>query len=166
MNDVCGVTVYFPRNISECYKSISDVSRYGGTSVWNDSFRMITTMTPWVYTTPEALRSSTSAQSSSRSLAEHGVSLESVVQLYIISILIAFGVIGNVVSIIVLRQDRERRDTLFLLQALAVADALYLLVAIMRYPIQHLVKQQPNGFNPAVEMQPIVFPLLKTFQVS
>jgi len=40
-----------------------------------------------------------------------------VVELYIISLLAAFGLIGNVLSVIVLRQDRERRDALLLLQA-------------------------------------------------
>lgn len=88
-----------------------------------------------------------------------------VVQLYIISLLAAFGLVANVLSVIVLRQDRERRDALFLLQAVAVADACYLIVAVPRYPLRYLIPIAADGSNRWVDMQPVVFPLLKTFQV-
>lgn len=40
-----------------------------------------------------------------------------VVELYVISLLAVFGLVGNILSVIVLRHDRERRDALLLLQA-------------------------------------------------
>ena len=88
-----------------------------------------------------------------------------VVELYIISLLAAFGLVGNVLAVIVLRQDRERRDALFLLQAVAIADALYLIVGVLRYPLRYLISPAADGSNRWVDMQPVVFPLLKTFQV-
>jgi len=91
--------------------------------------------------------------------------LQMVVQLYVISLIAAFGLVGNVLAVIVLRQDRERRDALFLLQAVAVADACYLMVGILRYPLRYLISPQPDGSSRWVDMQPVVFPLLKTFQV-
>jgi len=89
-----------------------------------------------------------------------------VVELYIISLLAAFGLVGNVLAVIVLRQDRERRDALFLLQAVAVADAFYLIVGVLRYPLRYLISSAADGSNRWVDMQPVVFPLLKTFQVG
>ena len=49
------------------------------------------------------------------------------------------GLFGNVVSIVVLRKDRERREALFLLQMLAFADAFYITVALLRYPLKYLL---------------------------
>lgn len=98
-----------------------------------------------------------------------GVVLESqfqkVVELYVISLLAAFGLVGNALAVIVLRQDRERRDALFLLQAVAVADACYLVVAVLRYPLRYLISPAADGSSRWVDMQPVVFPFLKTFQV-
>lgn len=88
-----------------------------------------------------------------------------VVELYIISLLAAFGLVGNLLSVIVLRQDRERRDALLLLQAVAVADACYLVVSVLRYPLRYLISPAADGSHRWVDMQPVVFPLLKTFQV-
>ena len=82
------------------------------------------------------------------------------VELYIISLLILVGSVGNIVSIVVLRKDRERRDALFLLQSLAVADVMYLVVSIFRYPVKYLVPDQDQW----VAIQPTVFPMLKTCQ--
>jgi len=48
-------------------------------------------------------------------------------------ILTALGVIGNIVSFVVLLRDRGRSATSFLLQALAVADTLVLLTAVPLY---------------------------------
>lgn len=91
--------------------------------------------------------------------------VNTVVELYIIGALILFGLLGNIASIVVLRRYRERRDALFLLQALAVADGLYLAVAGIRYPLKYVLTPGTRNADKYVEMQPIVFPLLKTFQV-
>jgi len=85
---------------------------------------------------------------------------QKVVELYITSILILLGIFGNITSIVVLRKDRERKNALFLLQALALADGLYLVVAIFRYPLKYLLPSHEKF----IAIQPIVFPLLKTFQ--
>lgn len=85
---------------------------------------------------------------------------QKVVELYLTSILILLGIFGNITSIIVLRKDRERKNALFLLQALALADGLYLVVAIFRYPLKYLLPSHEKF----IAIQPIVFPLLKTFQ--
>ncbi len=89
-----------------------------------------------------------------------GISVQCVAELYVISILCLIGLIGNSVSISVLRQDKERREALFLLQMLAVADSLYLLVSIFRYPLKYLLPDK----NQFITMQPYVFPSLKTCQ--
>ena len=51
------------------------------------------------------------------------------------------GILGNSISILILHKDRERREALFLLQMLAVADLFYLLTALMRYPLKYLLPQ-------------------------
>jgi len=89
---------------------------------------------------------------------------QAVIELYVIGLLIVFGMIANIVSIIVLRRYRERRDSLFLLQALAVVDCLYLAAAGLRYPLKYLLKPSSDA-DRYIDMQPTVFPLLKTFQV-
>jgi len=50
-------------------------------------------------------------------IKEDGLDMKIVMEFYVISVLIVVGLIGNGLSIIVLRKDRERRDVLFLLQA-------------------------------------------------
>jgi len=50
------------------------------------------------------------------------VYLQAVVELYVIGALIVFGVVANIVSIVVLKRYRERRDSLFLLQASAAVN--------------------------------------------
>ena len=62
------------------------------------------------------------------------------------------GILGNLISIIVLRKDRERREALFLLQMLAAADLFYLLVALLRYPLKYILPYQ----QVYVEMQVII----------
>ena len=101
----------------------------------------------------------TATSASATSSTTSSTDFQTAVELYVISLLIVVGLVGNVVSVIVLRRDKERRDVLFLLQALAVADLLYLLAAALRYPLKYLLPGERF-----VEMQPIVFPLLKTFQ--
>jgi len=55
--------------------------------------------------------------------------------------------------------------SLLLVQAVAVADACYLLVSVLRYPLRYLISPSDDGSSRWVDMQPVVFPLLKTFQV-
>lgn len=90
----------------------------------------------------------------------YDVSLEIFVDFYVISLLCIVGIFGNILSVIVLHRDKERREALFLLQGLAVADAGYLVVALMRYPLKYVVRDKENYDR----LQPVVFPLLKTFQ--
>jgi hypothetical protein len=91
----------------------------------------------------------------------HGAQLfEQVAELYILSLLCIIGLFGNVMSVVVLRRDKQRRETTFLLQALAIADGLYIICAILRYPLKHLVADKSDW----VMLQPYVFPLLKTCQ--
>ncbi len=85
---------------------------------------------------------------------------EIAVELYMVSLLCLVGLFGNIVAIVVLRKDRERREALFLLQALAVADAFYLLVSIFRYPLKYLMPSNEMYQS----MQLTIFPLLKTAQ--
>lgn len=55
------------------------------------------------------------------------VQFKVVVDVYIVVILCVFGISGNILSIAILGRDRYvRRTTGFLLQMVAVADALYL----------------------------------------
>lgn len=90
----------------------------------------------------------------------HETTFHMVVELYLISLLCFVGLFGNIVSIVVLRKDKERKEALFLLQALAIADGLYLIVALLRYPLKYIV---PDELTYTV-MQPYVFPLLKVCQ--
>ena len=83
-----------------------------------------------------------------------------VVELYFIGIVCLIGLPANIISIVVMRRDRERREALFLLQVLAVADGFYLLIALLRYPLKYMI-QDSLAFQ---TMQLYVFPLLKTAQ--
>ncbi len=83
-----------------------------------------------------------------------------VAELYLISIFCVVGLVGNSMSLLVLRRDRERRQSLILLQTLAIADSLYLLVALFRYPLKYVVPD----LDTYTVMQPVVLPLLKTCQ--
>jgi len=109
--------------------------------------------------------SSNTSSSSSDLLTKDASLIEAVIELYVIGVLIVFGLIANVVSIVVLKRYRERRDSLFLLQALAVVDCLYLAAAALRYPLKYLLKPSADS-DPYTDMQPTVFPILKTFQVQ
>jgi len=113
-------------------------------------------------------RSNSSRSNASSSVLTRDASardFQAVVELYVIGVLVAFGIVANVVSIVVLKRYRERRDSLFLLQALAVVDCLYLVAAALRYPLRYLLEPGTTA-DPYVDMQPTVFPLLKTFQVE
>lgn len=82
-----------------------------------------------------------------------------VVELYIIGVLCLIGIIGNLLSVIGLRRDKERRETLFLLQCLAVMHLLFVTTAIFRYPLKHLIDKHKYEY-----IQLGAFPLLKSFQ--
>ena len=60
-----------------------------------------------------------------------------VVEVYIVSALCVAGVIGNLLSMIVLRRDRDRPNaTNWLLQALAVVDSIYLVASVLIQPLK------------------------------
>lgn len=83
-----------------------------------------------------------------------------IVELYFIGFLCLVGIFTNTVSIVVMRRDRERREALLLLQALAIADAFYLVIALFRYPLKYMITDDYTFQT----MQLAVFPLLKTAQ--
>ena len=83
-----------------------------------------------------------------------------IVELYLISAFCIIGLCGNFVSLVVLRKDEVRHHGLFLLQALAVSDGAYLVVALLRYPAKHLINDEVIYLN----VQLYVFPLLKITQ--
>ena len=87
-------------------------------------------------------------------------SFDKTMELFLIPCLCLVGLFGNLVSVIVLRKDKERKDALVLLQALAVADTMYVLTAITRFPLGHLLQNK----NTYAHMQLYVLPLLKTSQ--
>jgi len=116
-------------------------------------------------TVDDSSNSSSRSNSSLQLTADAGThDFQAVIELYVIGLLIVFGTIANIVSIVVLKRYRERRDSLFLLQALAVVDCLYLAAAALRYPLKYLLRPSTDT-DPYTDMQPTVFPLLKTFQV-
>jgi len=60
-----------------------------------------------------------------------------VVDVYVVSALCVAGVVGNLLSMIVLRKDRDRPNaTNWLLQALAVVDTVYLLASVLIQPLK------------------------------
>jgi len=77
----------------------------------------------------------------------------------LVSVLKSFVCISGVSTV-----EQWAGERLLLLQALAVVDCLYLAAAALRYPLKYLLTPN-NDTDPYVDMQPIVFPLLKTFQV-
>ena len=94
-------------------------------------------------------------------ISRNSDSFETAFQLYIACFLCVIGLLGNALTVVVLRKDPLRRDALLLLQALAVADAGYVVVAFLRYPLEHLLSRAAYA-----SMQPLVLPLLTTFQTS
>ena len=84
-----------------------------------------------------------------------------VTECYLVMAVAIFGLVGNSLSIIVMNRDKERRETLFLLQILAVADSFYLILCLLRYPMKYFV-----SINSYYMMQVYVFPSLKTAQTS
>ena len=89
----------------------------------------------------------------------HKTKFEIACQLYIISILCVIGLFGNVMAVIVLRNDKLRREALFLLQVLAIVDGIYVFLAVWKYPVEYMT--DVSTYN---ERLMYIFPLLKTFQ--
>ncbi|ELT92664.1 hypothetical protein CAPTEDRAFT_209520 [Capitella teleta] len=81
------------------------------------------------------------------------------VELYLIGTISLLGVLGNCLSALVLRRDRERRESLLLLQVLALADGVYLVAALFKYPLKYLINEYAYQ-----HIQLGAFPLLKTSQ--
>ena len=84
-----------------------------------------------------------------------------IAECYIVMFIAIFGLLGNFLSIIVMNKDKERREMLFLLQILALADSFYLLLCLLRYPTKYFV-----SINDYYMMQIYVFPFTKTAQTS
>ena len=60
-----------------------------------------------------------------------------VVDVYVVSALCVAGVVGNLLSMVVLRRDRDRPNaTNWLLQALAVVDTVYLVASVLIQPLK------------------------------
>ena len=63
---------------------------------------------------------------------------------------------GNVVTMVVLSRDKERRHTLFLLKCLATADAFYLIMAFLCYPLQHMMQSRETHLHMLLYMNPLL----------
>ena len=64
-----------------------------------------------------------------------------VIEVYVVGTLCAFGIAGNLLSIVVLGRDHTiRRTTGFLLQMLAVADAVYLVACVIYQTLNRIEK--------------------------
>jgi len=83
-----------------------------------------------------------------------------VVDVYVVTALCVAGVIGNALSMIVLRRDRDRPNaTNWLLQALAVVDTCYLLTCVLIQPLKTVNEVgDPHGPRAALER---VFPYVE-----
>ena len=82
-----------------------------------------------------------------------------VVDIFIVGFLCGFGLLGNALSIAVLRRDRDRRNTTnWLLQALAVADTLYLIACVF-IQVVNGVRQ----FTPWCPGLPRLFPYMEPY---
>lgn len=84
---------------------------------------------------------------------------QSTVELYLISLFCVAGLTGNMLSLVVLQRDKERRNSMFLLKALAIADTFYLCVALINYPLKYLIDMENYQ-----HMILYAFPVLKIAQ--
>ena len=83
-------------------------------------------------TAPTLVTSSSSSSSSPSSWRPNAVQLKLVVNVYVVSTLCLCGIVGNVLSVVVLGRDRSiRRTTALLLRALGVADTVYLVTCLL-----------------------------------
>ena len=83
-----------------------------------------------------------------------------VIELYLISIFCAIGILGNSLSLVVLRRDDQRHRGLVLLQGLSAADTFYLLMSALRYPAKYFI----SDHGTYLQTQIYIFPLLKVAQ--
>ncbi len=79
----------------------------------------------------------------------------------IMGLLCGVGLIANSLALMVWRSSREHRHSLFLLQALAITDNFYLLVALFTLPIRVSLPEKGNFF---AEISPLTSYLLNTAQ--
>ena len=63
---------------------------------------------------------------------------KAIIDIYIVGVLILFGLVGNTISVIVLNSDNVNRTVAFLLQSLAVADNFYLVSCLFLQTIRAL----------------------------
>ncbi len=79
----------------------------------------------------------------------------------VIGLLSVVGLIANSLALMVWRSSREHRHSLFLLQALAITDNFYLLVALFVMPIRVALPELSNSFE---EISPLTNYLVNTAQ--
>ena len=92
------------------------------------------------------------------------------VYVFLGSVICLVGFIGNILSIIVLRRDRDRKNTTtWLLQALAVADSLYLLASVLIQTLQ-TIKFDTNWWPAFTRIypraRPYVWPIASIVQTT
>ena len=92
------------------------------------------------------------------------------VNIYLVSALSLFGILGNILSIIVLGRDRSmRRTTRFLLQMLSVADAAYLVCCLFYQTLKSICDL--TDWMPAIKsiwayIEPLAWPCASIAQTS
>ena len=79
----------------------------------------------------------------------------------VIGLLCVVGLIANSLALMVWRSSREHRHSLFLLQALAITDNFYLLIALFVLPIQGALPELSDSFK---EISPLTIYLFNTAQ--
>ena len=93
-----------------------------------------------------------------------------VVDVYLASFLIAFGICGNILSVLALRRDVcMRRTTRFLLQVLAVTDIVYLLLSVLYQPLFAIAFDPITGpqlVGKYLIIEPYVSPLISTASMA
>lgn len=67
------------------------------------------------------------------------------INVYVLGILCLLGILGNLLTIVVLNRDDEKpKTTRFLLQTLATVDGFYLVVAVFVFPVDNLLRMRSN----------------------
>src|SRR5688572_20846962 len=91
--------------------------------------------------------------------SERFLQVRLVVNIYVVGTLSVLGILGNLISIVVLGQDQSiRKTTRFLLQMLAVADGIYLITCLFvltSKTINDLTDWLPDSFHiawPSIEL--------------
>jgi len=116
-----------------------------------------------------ATSSSSSSSSSSSPWRFDVVQYKLVVNVYVVTALCSFGILGNLVSVVVLGRDRSiRRTTGLLLRAVGVADTAYLVTCLLFQTVKTVhevtdwLPATVRGAWPYVE--PYIWPLASTAQ--